>query len=375
MIALGMIWYGVGVFLEKKTDYSWIIGLVLIFSGGVMRKTTLLLAGILVIGLCIYLIFFLVENRSLAKGLHKKVILLFFICAVISGLTPGFLTSILRRDNEFFYLPFQVNLYEYLGNLISMNGLIAVLIALSPPLLIFAYRKYYKALSRSTRVILIYFSSLPFVFTLIWMTTLRQATDHHMVQWVPTYFAICASLWLGKGWQTRTSFSLNLRIVSVPLIVLLSSVSVLPILMKNTPFASSSNAVFRPIAHSVSPIQRDDFNELLRLQSFLSSIKTDMPISTISVLNESHEMNAGILKTALRKANRSDILVLPVGGIDFRDDPGLNRIANSDYLVVSNPFVGIIPKYQKLLSSANSTYQKLEMGEIGKVKPNLRGTQ
>jgi hypothetical protein len=273
--------------------------------------------------------------------------------------TPGFITSIFQRDNEFFYLPFQVNFSQYIGNLISMNGLIQVLIASSGPLILFLFRNRFKSFPRSKNFICFYLSAFPFLFTLSWMMTLKQATDHHMVQWVPTYFALCSLILLHLFLLLRKSKMIlgNLAIVTFAIVVL--TVSTIPFFQVNTPFASPVNPLLRPIAHSFAPIVRDDYQGLQKLAKFLKSLPSNDENKSISVLNESHEMNAGIIKTLIRESNIKNLKVLPVGGIDFRDDPGLNRIANSDYLILSDPFVGIIPGYQKLLLASNRAYTQI----------------
>jgi hypothetical protein len=358
VIALGLIWCGFGIALDKKKSNHAVIGIFLILSGIFMRKTTLLLGGLIIIVLLIYFLFLFFEKFITAAQMFRLFSIGFISLVSLTLVTPGFALSIFKRDNSFFYAPFQVNTLEYLGNLVSMNGLIAVVLASTAPLLLVIFWNTMRSRDLSSVVTIFALTIIPFVFTLLWMATLKQATDHHMVQWVPIYAAICSSIWI-QAIHKRFIKSAFSKVIFFGLISCFFSLLLLPFVSEKTPFASPTNAFFRPVAHSIAPIVRDDISELKRLENFLIAQPISDKQLTVSVLNESHEMNAGIIKSLLRANNSSSIKVLPIGGLDFRDDPGMNRIANSDYLIVSKPFIGIIPKFQKVLRAANTHYSDL----------------
>jgi hypothetical protein len=346
VIACGLIWFGFAKSFETKRAEEFIWGFLLILLGIVMRKTTLDL------GFCLALISSLsVMNRQFLQNARTAILSntkifvtqLTLIAAWIL-INPGFIESVFIRNNRDFYKPFQVTFKEYINNLVAMNGSIFLLLSLVALVLLIKFG------IKQGRFGLIGLGSLPFLFTAIWMTLFKQATDHHMVQWVPT-FATLGMVYILKIFSDKKYWAYLKKASILTGFFLLGIVLTMP----QTPFASPSNAFARPFAHSIAPIQRPDIANLEKLKKDISPLI--LGGASIVSLNESQEFNQGTLKAMFQDSNFKKISLLPIGTMDYRDDPGFRNFFDADYLLVPDPFIALIPKYQHTLKAFNSEFQ------------------
>lgn len=345
VIACGLIWFGFAKSFETKQIEEFIWSLILILLGIVMRKTTLDL------GFCLTLISFvsvakpeffhrLKDFSTKSKMIFSLQLLLIFSWLAVN---PGFIESVLMRNNRDFYKPFQVTFKEYINNLVAMNGSIYLFLSLISVVFLLIYG------FRQRRYGLIGLGLFPFLFTAIWMALFKQATDHHMVQWVPTIGTL-GIVFILKYFTVKIYWS----IVSKASIAVGLSLLLIVLAMPQTPFASPSNAFARPFAHSIAPIQRPDISNLSRLEKTL--IPFVLAGKSIVSLNESHEFNQGTLKAMFQNSNFMEISLLPIGTMDYRDDPGFRNFFDADYILVPDPYLPIIPEYQRTLMQLNSEF-------------------
>jgi hypothetical protein len=346
VIACGLIWFGFSKSFETKRVEEFIWGLLLILLGVVMRKTTFDL------GFCLALISTLsVANLRFFQNIKdvfrtKRIIFIFQFALTSTWLVinPGFIESVFIRNNRDFYKPFQVIFKEYINNLVAMNGSIFLILSLVAVVFLLTL------VVQQRRYGLIGLAFFPFLFTAIWMSIFKQATDHHMVQWVPTFATL--------GIISILNFFTNKKYwLSLSRAVLLSGFFSLGIVltMSQTPFASPSNAFARPFAHSIAPIQRPDMANLLTMKTDISPLI--LSGASIVSLNESQEFNQGTLKAMFQNSNFKKIALLPIGTMDYRDDPGFRNFFDADYLLIPEPYIPLIPKYQNTLKALNSEFQ------------------
>lgn len=345
VIACGLIWFGFAKSFETKRAEEFIWGLLLILLGVVMRKTTFDL------GFCLALISALsVANlrffQNIKAAFRTKRITYIFQFALTSAwliMNPGFIESVFIRNNRDFYKPFQVTFREYINNLVAMNGSIFLILSLVTVVFLLIFGVQHR------RYGLIGLAFFPFLFTAIWMSIFKQATDHHMVQWVPTFATL--------GIISILNFFTNKKYwLSLTRAVLFSGFFLLGIVltMSQTPFASPSNAFARPFAHSIAPIQRPDMANLLAMKTDISPLI--LSGASIVSLNESQEFNQGTLKAMFQNSNFKKIALLPIGTMDYRDDPGFRNFFDADYLLIPQPYIPLIPKYQNTLTVLNSEF-------------------
>lgn len=345
VIACGLIWFGFAKSFETKRIEDFIWGSILILLGIVMRKTTLDL------GFCLALISFVsVVKPEFFQRLkdfstkRKKILSLqLLLVAFWLAANPGFIESVFIRNNRDFYKPFQVTFKEYINNLVAMNGSIYLLLSLISVVFSLMYG------IKQQRYGLVGLGLFPFLFTAIWMTLFKQATDHHMVQWVPTIGTL-GIVFILKYFTEKKFWS----IASKASIAGGISFLVIVLAMPQTPFASPSNAFARPFAHSIAPIQRPDISNLMRLKEALTP--SVLAGKSIVSLNESQEFNQGTLKAMFQNSNFKEISLLPIGTMDYRDDPGFRNFFDADYILVPDPYIPLIPKYQKTLMQFNSEF-------------------
>jgi len=346
VIACGLIWFGFAKSFETKRADEFIWGFLLILLGIVMRKTTFDLGFCLGLISCLSVVNrqFLQNTRTSFSRNKKTLITQFTLIAGWILINPGFIESVFIRNNRDFYKPFQVTFKEYINNLVAMNGSIFLLLSLVAVgfLMVFGIKQ--------RRFGLMGLGFLPFLFTAIWMTLFKQATDHHMVQWVPTIATLglmfILNIFLNKKYWAQ------LRKASM-----LSGFFLLGIVltMPQTPFASPSNAFARPFAHSIAPIQRPDMANLATLKADIYPLI--LSGASIVSLNESQEFNQGTLKAMFQNSNFKKIALPPIGTMDYRDDPGFRNFFDADYLLVPDPYIPLIPKFQNTLMEFNSEFQ------------------
>jgi hypothetical protein len=346
VIACGLIWFGFAKSFETKRVHEFIWGLFLILIGIVMRKTTFDLGFCLGLISCLSVMNrqFLQNTRTTFSSNKKTLITQFTLIAAWILINPGFIESVFIRNNRDFYKPFQVTFKEYINNLVAMNGSIFLLLSLVAVgfLIVFGIKQ--------QRFGLMGLGFLPFLFTAIWMTLFKQATDHHMVQWVPT-IATLGIIFILNIFSNK-KYWVHLRKASIIAgFFLLGIVLTMP----QTPFASPSNAFARPFAHSIAPIQRPDMANLANLKTEIYSLI--LGGASIVSLNESQEFNQGTLKAMFQDSNFKKIALLPIGTMDYRDDPGFRNFFDADYLLVPDPYIPLIPKYQNTLMEFNSEFQ------------------
>jgi hypothetical protein len=346
VIACGLIWLGFAKSYETKRADEFVWGMLLILLGIVMRKTTLDLGFCLglISSLSVINLEFLQNARITFSNNKKTLITQLTLIVVWIIINPGFVESVFIRNNRDFYKPFQVTFKEYVNNLVAMNGSIYLVLSLV------AVWHLIKFGIKQGRFGLIGLGLLPFFFTAIWMTLFKQATDHHMVQWVPIFATLGMIFILNfflnkKNWVYLQKASVLSGFFSLGIVLI----------MPQTPFANPSNAFARPFAHSIAPLQRPDIVSL-------TTVKKDIyPLilsgASIVSLNESHEFNQGNLKAMFQDSNFKKISLLPIGTMDYRDDPGFRNFFDADYLLVPDPFIPLIPQYQNTLMAFNSEFQ------------------
>lgn len=346
VIACGLIWFGFAKSFETKRAEEFVWGLLLILLGVVMRKTTFDL------GFCLALIstlsitnlqFFQNAKAALSKK-RKTFVLQFTLILTWLILNPGFIESVFLRNNRDFYKPFQVTFKEYINNLVAMNGSIFLLLSLVTVAFLLTYG------FREKRFGIIGLGIFPFLYTAIWMSLFKQATDHHMVQWVPT-IATLGTITILHFFKDRKNWPIAIRSTLLVNLLMLGIV----LTMTQTPFASPSNAFARPFAHSVAPLQRPDITSLMSLKEDIAPLIFSGK-SFVS-LNESHEFNQGTLKAMFQNVKSDKLSLLSIGTVDYRDDPGFRNFFEAEYLLVPDPYIPLIPKYQRTLMEFNSEFQ------------------
>jgi hypothetical protein len=72
--------------------------------------------------------------------------------------------------------------------------------------------------------------------------------------------------------------------------------------------------------------------------------------SNIVILNESHEMNLGIVKDLKRKYDIANLNYASIAALDYRDDLGLNQLLNANLLLIPKKMIALIPGFQTNLS-------------------------
>jgi hypothetical protein len=346
VIACGLIWFGFARSFETNRAEEFVWGLLLILLGVVMRKTTFDL------GFCLALIstlsitnlqFFQNAKAALSK---KRMIFVLQFTLILTWLilNPGFIESVFLRNNRDFYKPFQVTFKEYINNLVAMNGSIFLLLSLVAVAFLLTYG------FREKRFGIVGLGIFPFLYTAIWMSLFKQATDHHMVQWVPT-IATLGTITILHFFKDRKNWPLIKRSTILFNFLMLGIV----LTMTETPFASPSNAFARPFAHSVAPLQRPDIASLMALKKEIAPLIFSGK-SFVS-LNESHEFNQGTLKAMFQDVKSDKLSLLSIGTVDYRDDPGFRNFFEAEYLLVPDPYIPLIPKYQRTLMEFNSEFQ------------------
>jgi len=347
VIACGLIWFGFAKSFETKKLEEFIWGFLLISLGVVMRKTTFDLAFCLVLIslISVFKIKHLRDIKDVTRKTRVTLLVQILLLTIWISVNPGFLKSIFLRNNRDFYKPFQVTFEEYVNNLVAMNG--SIYLALSSIAVIFLLFYSFK----QRRIGLLGLGIFPFLFTAIWMNIFRQATDHHMVQWVPTFGTLGLLFTLDlvkqyKKWQSAKNFTLVIGYLSLAIVLV----------MPQTPFASPSNAFARPFAHSVAPVQRPDITNLADLKLTLEPLILEG--NSIVSLNESQEFNQGTLKAMFQDLNFKKTSLLPLGSMDFRDDPEFRNLLSADYVLAPDPFIPLIPKFQNTLREINSSFQR-----------------
>ncbi len=346
VIACGLIWFGFARSFETKRAEEFVWGLLLILLGVVMRKTTFDL------GFCLALFstlsitnlqFFQNAKAALSK---KRMIFVLQFTLILTWLilNPGFIESVFIRNNRDFYKPFQVTFKEYINNLVAMNGSIFLLLSLVAVAFLLTYG------FRQKRYGIVGLGIFPFLYTAIWMSLFKQATDHHMVQWVPTISTL-GTIAILHFFKDRKNWPLIKRSTILVNFLMLGIV----LTMTETPFASPSNAFARPFAHSVAPLQRPDIASLMALKKEIAPLIFSGK-SFVS-LNESHEFNQGTLKAMFQNVKSDKLSLLSIGTVDYRDDPGFRNFFEAEYLLVPDPYIPLIPKYQRTLMEFNSEFQ------------------
>jgi hypothetical protein len=348
VIASGLVWLGFAKSFKSEKTENFFWGVLIMALGLVMRKTLTDLV------FCLFLMSFVSNlkksnfdfykipiNRHSANLLLPTTLLILWV-----AINPGFIKSTFVRNNSDFYKPFQVTFQEYINNLVSINGMISIFLCI----VFVSWSIYMKVYKHNSNYLV--FALFPLLYTLIWMLVFRQATDHHMVQWVPVYstLGIATLVYATRGLR----FGFIIRILTI----LISCLSLsLTLISQSTPFASPSNPFMRPFPHSVAPVVRNDYNELQRLKTALTPI-TASGQSIIS-LNESHEFNQGLLKSMFLDKKLQDLKILPIGSMDFRDDPGFRNLFEADFVLAPDPFIPLIPKFQKTLEMINMQFQNI----------------
>jgi hypothetical protein len=171
-----------------------------------------------------------------------------------------------------------------------------------------------------------------------------------MVQWIPTFGTLALIFLLNMFINEKC----RLLISKVTIIVGVFFLGIV-LTMSETPFASPSNAFARPFAHSIAPIQRPDMTNLATLKTDLNPLI--LSGASIVSLNESQEFNQGTLKAMFQTSNFKKIALLPIGTMDYRDDPGFRNFFDADFLLVPDPYIPLIPEYQNTLKEFNSEFQ------------------
>ena len=348
VIALGLIWLGFAIAFKPTNSSSYWLGIFLIVFGAIMRKTTILLAFILFFFLVVYLI----SNRKKGESLflsRKSLIFMLLGVVVTVLLTPGTYLTVFARDNAQFYFPFQVTWIEYFNNLFSINGSIQVFGATLLPFLLIILKKMKNGIDINWRIILMIFL-IPTIQIILWMKLLSQATDHHMVQWVPIYFSISAGVLSAIIYQTYLIKNIRIKVGITILIVIINfTMFFTTIYTSVTPFGSPQYSIERPIARSLAPIKRPDYDAFLSLGETLKNLSIKNS-SNIAILNESHEMNLGIVKDLKRKYDIANLNYASIGALDYRDDLGLNQLLNANLLLIPTKMIALIPGFQTNLS-------------------------
>jgi hypothetical protein len=348
VIALGLIWLGFAIaFKPTKVSNYW-LGIFMIAYGAIMRKTVILLALVLVLFLATHL--FTRRKKYNALFLPRKSLVITAVGLVITVLlTPGTYLTVFNRNNSQFYRPFFVTWNQYFNNLFSINGSIQVIGAIFLPILLLILRKMRRDIEIKWKIIFMIFL-IPILQMTLWMTLLSQATDHHMVQWVPIYFSISMAVLSAIIHQIYSNRYSRIAVGSATLIVLLNLVVFLiTICAVITPFANPRYSFERPIGRSLAPLERPDYDSLVNLGTTLKNLTVKNELN-LAVLNESHEMNSGIARSLKRKYNLSNLDFATLGALDYRDDLGLNQLLNAGLFLIPNKMIVLIPGFQTNLS-------------------------
>jgi len=374
VIALGFIWLGFAIAIKPDVVSKYWMGIFLICFGAVMRKTTVLLASVLLVVLAIYAAYSYIKAKQKIYSTKNACYVLLGILGTIA-LTPGFYLTIFSRNNSLFYKPFNVNWAQYLNNLFSINGSVQVLIAVLLPVFVLILKYSQREIQISLKFIFVILA-IPILHVLLWMKILAQATDHHMVQWVPFYFSISIAVVI-KIISVKLSDKKHLRylLAEITLAIALICLFVITVSFSVTPFGSPRYSFERPLARSIAPIKRPDIVSLVNLGKELKFLD-QAPTKTIAVLNESHEINVDIIKDIIRKNSIAHLNYATIGSLDYRDDLGLNELLNSSYFLIPRNILFVIPGYQDnlaIISKAMDRYvadhpklfKKMWMGKIG----------
>jgi hypothetical protein len=348
VIALGLIWLGFAVAFKPTHSSNYWLGIFLIAFGAIMRKTTILLA----LTLILFLVFYLLSNRRKDKSLlssRKSMVLMLFGIILTVFLTPGTYLTIFNRNNSQFYRPFNISWLEYFNNLFSVNGSIQVLGAALLPFLLIVLKKMQTTIDIQWKIIFMIFL-IPAIHIILWMRLLAQATDHHMVQWVPIYFSISIGVLIVIIHQTNLVKNIRVKTtISILIVIVNFSVFFITIHATVTPFGNPQYSFERPIARSLAPIKRPDYDALVSLGYTLKNLSLKNP-ATLAILNESHEMNSGIVQALKRKYDISNLDYSTIGALDYRDDLGLNQLLNANLFLVPKEMIVLIPGFQTNLS-------------------------
>jgi len=348
VIALGFIWLGFATAFKPINSSRYWLGIFLIAFGAIMRKTTILLALTLFLFLIVYLISSRKKGESLFSSRKSLVFMLLGIVITVL-LTPGAYLTIFARDNTQFYRPFTVTWIEYFNNLFSTNGSIQVFGAVLLPFLLVILKKMKNRIDVNWKIILMIFL-IPSIQIILWMKLLSQATDHHMVQWVPIYFSISVGILSAIIYQTHLIKNIRIKVGILILIVMINFVMFFTTIYKSvTPFGSPQYSIERPIARSLAPIKRPDYNAFMSLGAMLKNLSIK-DSTNIVILNESHEMNLGIVKDLKRKYDIANLNYASIAALDYRDDLGLNQLLNANLLLIPKKMIALIPGFQTNLS-------------------------
>lgn len=365
VVALGLIWLGFAIAFKPATVKYFCFGIFLISYGAIMRKTTVILAAVLLVLLVLQLLFKYAKIRLNAIPL-RNIFYTILSIAIVIFLTPGTYLTIFGRNNAQFYRPFNVTWFEYFNNLFSINGSIQVVGAAILPFLMIALNKISTKYTISWKLI-IFFSVIPIIQMILWMKILSQATDHHMVQWVPMYFALSVAFLCVLISELIQNKWKKVGITSLIILInmLLFAVT---LLMTVTPLGNPQYSFERPIARSLAPIRRPDFNSLMSLGIQLAALSSKN-IQNIAILNESHEMNSGIVQDLKRKFHIINLSTATIGALDYRDDIGLNQLLDANLFLVPTDFITLIPDYQNNLMILAKDLQKYAISQPNEFLP------
>jgi hypothetical protein len=182
------------------------------------------------------------------------------------------------------------------------------------------------------------------------MKLLSQATDHHMVQWVPIYFSISTGILSAIIYQTHLIKNIRIKVGIIILIVIINFIMFFTTIYTTvTPFGSPQYSIERPIARSLAPIKRPDYDAFVSLGETLKNLTIKNP-SNIAILNESHEMNLGIVRDLKRRYDIANLNYASIAAVDYRDDLGLNQLLNANLLLIPKKMIVLIPGFQTNLS-------------------------